>query len=162
MASRCSAKVGQPCSRGCRLCFQQCWPQGQRSHQWAAVVNTPGATLRENLVPLNFPGPNAVLFQLLTFLVEAAREVASIKDVLSGEIPGANTPGILGLAVIQQGLKVFSSIYKRIHRSLRQEYEKLFRLNRIYLPDETGYRIGAEYFRITRADYAEGAGVEPV
>lgn len=126
------------------------------------VVNTPGATLRENLVSIPFPGPNSVLFQLLQFLVEAAREVASIKDVLSGEIPGGNTPGILGLAVIQQGLKVFSAIYKRVHRSLRQEYEKLFRLNRLYLPEEAGYRVGAEYFEIKRSDYEEGAGVEPV
>lgn len=126
------------------------------------VVNTNGAALRENLVPLNFPGPNGVLFELLQFLVEAGREIASVKDVLSGAIPGGNTPGILGLAVIQQGLKVFSAIFKRVHRSLAQEYQKLYRLNRIYLPDETGYQVGKEYFRISRADYEKGAGVQPV
>jgi chaperonin GroES len=126
------------------------------------VVNTPGATLRENLVPLNFPGPNGVLFSLLQYLVDAGREIASVKDILSGEIPGANTPGILGLAVIQQGLKVFSAIFKRVHRSLGLEFQKLFRLNRLYLPDEAGYRVGTEYFRISRADYEKASGVEPV
>ncbi len=126
------------------------------------MVNTPGATLRENLVPLNFPGPNEVLFQLLQFLVEAGREVASVKDVLTGEMPGANIPGILGLAVIQQGLKAFSATFKRIHRSLASEYAKLFRLNKLYLPDQSGYRRGETYFRISRQDYAAGHGVEPV
>jgi chaperonin GroES len=126
------------------------------------VVSTQGRTLRENLIPLEMPGPNVVLFQLLQFLVEMAKDIGSIRDVLQGEIPGANVPGILGLAVIQQGLKVFNAIFKRIHRSLRSEFEKLFRLNRLYLPDEAGFRIGSQYFQITREDYMRGSGAEPV
>ena len=126
------------------------------------VVTTQGRTLRENLVPLEMPGPNAVLFQLLQFLVEAAKDIGSIREVLQGQLPGANVPGILGLAVIQQGLKVFNAIFKRIHRSLRQDFDKLFRLNRLYLPDEAGFRIGSEYFQIQRADYLKGSGAEPV
>ncbi|GBQ95260.1 hypothetical protein GLI01_31520 [Gluconacetobacter liquefaciens] len=126
------------------------------------VVNTPGATLRENLVPMQFPGPNPVLFQLLGFLVDAGREIASVKDILSGAMPGGNVSGMLGLAVIQQGLKVFSAIFKRIHRSLGAEFRKLYRLNRLYLPDESGFRDGSAFFRVTRADYEQAGGVEPV
>lgn len=126
------------------------------------VVNAQGRALRENLVPLQMPGPNMVLVQLLEFLVEAGKEIGSIKDVLTGDIPGANVPGILGLAIIQQGMKVFNAVFKRIHRSLRQDYEKLFRLNRLYLPDNSGFAIGSEYFQISREDYERGAGVEPV
>lgn len=126
------------------------------------TITTPGRALRENLVPLEFPGPNAVLFQMLQFLVEAGKEIASINETMTGQIPGANIPGILGLAVIQQGLKVFNSIFKRVHRAMAREFEKLFRLNRLYLADTTGYRVGAEYFSIKRADYALGGGVEPV
>jgi len=125
-------------------------------------VTTPGRALRENLVPLEFPGPNAVLFQMLQFLVEAGKEIASINETMTGQIPGANIPGILGLAVIQQGLMVFNSIFKRVHRAMGREFDKLFRLNRLYLADTTGYRVGAEYFQIHRADYALGGGVEPV
>lgn len=126
------------------------------------VVPTQGKALRENIVPLVMPGPNPVLLSLLQFLVESAREVGSIRDVLTGDMSGANTPGILGLAVIQQGLKVFNAIFKRMHRSLRSDYEKLFRLNRLYLPDQAGFSIGSEYFSIKRDDYDRGAGVEPV
>lgn len=126
------------------------------------IVPTPGRALRENIVPLQMPGPSLVLLQLLQFLVESAKEVAAIKDVLQGEIPGANVPGILGLAIIQQGLKVFNSIFKRVHRSLGKDYSKLFRLNRLYLPEEAGYRLGSQFFQISRRDYERASGVEPV
>jgi chaperonin GroES len=126
------------------------------------VVNSSGAALRENIVPLNFPGPNQTLFQLLQFLVECAKEVAQVKDVMVGDLPGDNVPATTMLAVIEQGLQVYSAIHKRIHRSLKQEFAKLFRLNRLYLDDQRGYLIGAEWHRITRRDYMAGSGVEPI
>src|SRR5262249_49776844 len=46
------------------------------------TVTTPGRTLRENIVPMEFPGPNPVLFQLLQYLVETAKDIGSIRDVL--------------------------------------------------------------------------------
>lgn len=125
-------------------------------------VNVAGRALRENIVPIDFKGVDQTLLALVQFLVESAKEIASIKDVLSGDIPGANIPGILGLAIIQQGLKVFNAIFKRIHRSLGKDFEKLFRLNRRFLPDEAGFRLGSEFFAIKRSDYEAGAGVEPV
>ena len=126
------------------------------------VVNTPGQALRENIVPLNFPGPSQVLFQLLQFLVECAKEVAQVKDIMVGDLPGDNTPATAVLAVIEQGLQVFTAIYKRIYKSLKQEFAKLFRLNRLYLDDQRGYQIGDEWHKITRADYMTGHGVEPI
>lgn len=125
-------------------------------------VNNSGGSIRENVFPIPFPGPNPVLFSLLQFLVEAGKEVAAIKDVMVGDLPGDNTSGVATLAMIEQGLSVFSAIYKRVHRSLKKEFLKLFRLNRIYLPVESGYRRGDEWKFITQRDYQEGAGVEPV
>ena len=125
-------------------------------------VNTMGGNIRDNVFPIPFPGPSQVLYQLLMFLVEAGERVASVKDVMVGDMPGDNTSGITTLAVIEQGLKVFSAIYKRIHRSLKYEFQKLYRLNRIYLTTSTGYRDNGEWKTITRADYEAGSGVEPV
>ena len=125
-------------------------------------VNVLGGTIKDNVFPLPFPGPNAILMQLLTFLVEAGERVASVKDVMVGDMPGDNTSGITTLAVIEQGLKVFSAIYKRIHRSLGYEFKKLYRLNRLYLEDHGGFQDGDTWRQITRADYEKGSGVEPI
>lgn len=125
------------------------------------MLNATGAGIKDNIVPLKFDGPAPVLFELLQFLVEAGKEVAAVKDVLSGDNQNANTPATTTLAIIEQGLKVFSSIYKRIHRALKGELQKLYRLNRIYLEEETGYKEGADWKTIKRADYEKGSGVEP-
>jgi chaperonin GroES len=125
-------------------------------------VNTTGASVRESMVPLPAPGPSPILFQLLGMLVEAGKEVASIKDVLTGENLPANTPATTMLAMVEQGLKQFTAIFKRVHRSLKQELAKLYRLNRIYLEQEASYKIGNEWKTITRQDYEKGAGVEPI
>lgn len=129
--------------------------------EWKQVNNT-GVDISKSLVPLPIVQPSNVLFQLLGMLVEAGREVAAIKDVLTGDQPQANTPATTTLALIEQGLKVFTSIYKRVHRALKSELAKIYRLNRIYLPQDFGYNVGDVWKSISQADYAQGAGVEPV
>ena len=126
------------------------------------VVNVTGGTVRDNIVPMQFPGPSTVLFQLLGLLIESGREVASIKDVLTGESQNANTPATTTLAMIEQGLKVFTAIYKRIHRALKSELNKLYRLNRIYGDEKAEYKVGDTWKVITKQDYVLGSGVEPV
>jgi chaperonin GroES len=125
-------------------------------------VNTMGGTLKDNIFPLPFPGPSQVLFALVQFLVEAGKEIAAVKDIMVGDMPGDNTSGITTLAVIEQGLKVYSAIHKRIHRSLGYEFRKLFRLNRLYLPKESGWLDGELWRTITRQDYSMAGGVTPV
>jgi chaperonin GroES len=126
-------------------------------------VNTSGGTLRDNVLPLPFPGPHPVLFQLLQFLVEAGREVGAVQDILGGKAPaGANTPATTILAMIEQGLNVFTAILKRILRSMKAELDKLFRLNRLYLQPSSEYQDGAEWKEIRQSDYQSGAGVEPI
>ena len=126
------------------------------------AINAPGTTIKENIVPLETPGPNTVLFQLLGMLVEAGKEISATKDILTGDIAQANVPATTTLAMIEQGLKSFTAIYKRVHRSLKKELAKLYRLNSIYLTDNAGYQINNEWKTISRQDYTRGNGVEPV
>jgi chaperonin GroES len=125
-------------------------------------VNAVGGALRDNIYTMEFKGPSQVLLMLLQFLVEAAERVAAVKDVMVGDMPGDNTSGITTLAVIEQGLKVFSAIYKRIYRSLGYEFRKLYRLNRLYLADQQGFGGGDGWEEVKREDYEFGSGVEPI
>jgi chaperonin GroES len=73
-------------------------------------------------------------------LVEAAKEITSVQDVMTGE-GQANQPATTTLALIEQGHKVMTAIFKRIHRAFGQELRILRRLNRDYLDEE-------EYFQL--------------
>lgn len=95
-----------------------------------------GDDLKKNLVPLPTHEPSQVLFQLLGMMVDAAKEMASVSELLSGEQRQANVPASTTHALIEQGLKVFSSIYKRIWRSLKSEVGKVRALNYIHLDPE--------------------------
>ena len=101
-------------------------------------VDVTGGTLRDNIFPFPFKEPSQVLFNLLGLLTEAGMKLAAVSETMTGEMPGQNTPATTVLAMIEQGLKVFTSIYKRVFRSLKSEYKKLYRLNRLYM-DETEY-----------------------
>jgi chaperonin GroES len=111
-----------------------------RPGEWKYVNNT-GDDLRKGIVPLPVKEPSATLMSLLQVMISAGQELSSTADILTGQKPQRNEPATTTLARIEQGLKVFSAIYKRIYRSLRQEFKKIRRLNMLYLSDEQYNRI---------------------
>jgi chaperonin GroES len=108
--------------------------------EWKVTQST-GDDLRKNVFPLPVREPSGTLFQLLGMIVDAGQTLSSTKDVMMGESPGQNQPATTTMAVLEQGLKVFTSIHKRIYRAMKKELKKLFKLNALYMNDE-------EYFRI--------------
>lgn len=104
--------------------------------EWKAV-NATGDDLRKQIVPLPAKEPSSVLFQLLGMLVTSGKELASVAEIFTGKMPGQNTPATTTMATIEQGMKVFTAIYKRIYRSLAKEYKKVFKLNGYYLDEDT-------------------------
>lgn len=111
--------------------------------EWKAVNNF-GDDLRKGIFPLPTKEPSNVLFQLLGVLVQSGKELASISEIFTGKMPGQNTPASTTMATIEQGLKVFTSIYKRLYRSLGEEFEKLYKLNKLYLPEHVEYTVEVE------------------
>lgn len=99
-------------------------------------VNTAGRSLSDSIMTLPIKEPSSTLFNLLGMLVSSAERIASISDMMVGESPGQNTPATTSMAVLEQGLKVFTGIYGRVHRSLSREYNRLFEVNRDYLDIE--------------------------
>lgn len=130
--------------------------------QWKKVSAT-GGTVRDSVVPLPFQGPSPTLFQLLGLLIESGREVASVKDVMLGDQKNPNMPATSTLALIEQGMKVFTAIYKRIHRSLKGEFKKIYDLNREYLDEKVYFTVLDDPQAVKRADYEdESFDVTPV
>jgi chaperonin GroES len=125
-------------------------------------VDTSGGKISDNIYHMQFPGPNAVLFNLLGMLIEAGKDISSVKDILTGD-QQVNQTATTTLALIEQGQKVFSAIYKRVHRSLKQEFKKLYRLNKLYLQPEDYYRFQDKVEPIYLEDYqGDDTDVAPV
>ena len=107
-----------------------------RPGEWK-IVNSSGDDLKKSIVPMPTRDPSSTLFNLMSFLVNAGERVSAVSDMMVGESPGQNQPATTTMAVLEQGLKVFNSIYKRIHRALGQEFKQLYRLNRRWLDENT-------------------------
>ena len=108
--------------------------------EWKVVQST-GDDLRKNIFPLPFKEPSPALFQLLQLLLTSGERLSSVTDVMMGENPGQNQPYATTAAVLEQGLKVFTGIYKRIYRALGKEFKALFKINRDYLNVAMYYAI---------------------
>ena len=104
--------------------------------EWKAV-NSTGQDLKQQIVPLPTKEPSNVLFQLMGSLITSGKELASVAEIFVGKMPGQNTPATTTMATIEQGMKVFTAVYKRLYRSLTEEFIKLARLNNLYLNPQT-------------------------
>lgn len=117
-------------------------------------LNATGDDLRKNIFMLPIKEPSQTLFQLLGLLIEYGERISGVTDMMAGQTPGQNTPATTAMAALEQGQKVFSGIHKRVYRSLREEFRKLYRLNRIYLNPEDYYQvIDGEDQTIYQQDY---------
>lgn len=115
-------------------------------------VDTSGMALNESILPMPVREPSVVLFQLLGVLLEAGKEVSSIQDVMTGG-GGQNTPATTVLALIEQGMTVYTAIFKRIYRSLKQELNLLYKLNQLHLVDGVYRNVSDDPQAIAKADY---------
>ena len=102
-------------------------------------VDTTGDDLRKGIVPLPVREPSQVMFTLLNLLINYGERIGGSVDILSGQNPGQNTPAETTRTMAEQGMKVFNGIFKRTHRSLKQEFRKLYRLNQIFVSENTPY-----------------------
>ena len=98
-------------------------------------VESGGMDIRQHVYPIQFPGPSQVLFSLLEFLINAGSDIYSVKDIMLGDLPSGDTPATTTLAAIEQGQKLFSGIYKEIHNSQKEEFRKIYNINKQFLSD---------------------------
>lgn len=140
-------------------------PNGQTLNlQPTEVAEIEGGALvddiRKLVMPMPFNPPSAVLFQLLGFLVDAGKGVVQTSfEKLSDQ--SVNQPVGTTLALIEQGMVVFSSIHSRLHNSMARAFKILHRINSAYLTDELieGYDAGVD---IKPEDFDGPLDVSPV
>lgn len=105
------------------------------------MVQSTADDIKKGVYQFDFKPPSPVLFNLLGTLISSGQNLASVTDTMLGEQPGQNTPFSTTQEVLSQGLKVYSSIMKRIHRSLKKELKKLYKLNKYTITEDQYFTI---------------------
>lgn len=118
--------------------------------QWVRVDST-GDDLRKSMVPFPTRDPSSTMFQLLSLLITYADRLSGSTDAMVGENPGQNTKTGTFNATIEQGMEVYSNIFKRIWRSMKEEFKKYHMLNRVYLPLRQNFGSKGSY--VLQEDY---------
>lgn len=124
-------------------------------NEWKRVDST-GEDLAKSVWPLPVREPSAVLFNLLSLLINYVDRTSGSTDTMVGENPGQNTPAETTRAMVEQGSKIFGAIFKRTWRSMKWEFKKLFILNGKNLEVSAAY--GSAGQTISREDYLGDAG----
>ena len=85
--------------------------------------------LAKGVFPWPIKEPSGTLFNLLSLLIDAGQRIGSVSEAMMGSMPGQNTPATTHMASLEQGMQVFSAIYKRTFRSMTTEFRKWFELS---------------------------------
>jgi chaperonin GroES len=124
-----------------------------RPGEWKRVDST-GEDLNKSVFPLPVGEPSAALLQLLQLLIQYGEKIAGATDTTSGENPGQNTKVGTMDSMVEQGLQVFSGIYKRNYRAMTSEFKKLFRLNQLYMNESQSFKYDGARKKIYASAYA--------
>jgi hypothetical protein len=94
-------------------------------------------------MPVPFNPPNQVLFALLGFVTDSARGVVRTTfEKMQDQNP--NQPVGTTLALMEQGMTVFSAIHARLHNSMQMTLRVLHRLNKMNLTDDYIEKVTGE------------------
>jgi len=126
------------------------------------VLAASGVDLKEAVWERTVPHPSAVMMTLLEMLLASAKDIAAVKDVITGDAPSTAPVGTT-LALQNQALQVFSSIYKRVYRGFRDEFRLMYQCLKRWGADK--YRD--KYAELTGGNFEEdfsgdGTDIQPV
>jgi hypothetical protein len=124
-------------------------------------VEATGMDLSRSIVPLPYKEPSSTLFQMLQFVSGAGQKFADTTEQVITE--GSNY-GPVGttMALLEASSKFFSAIHKRLHKSQRDEFKILARINYESLPPKYPYDVPGVSEAIFKRDFDGRVDVLPV
>jgi len=115
-------------------------------------ANAPAGDLNKSLIPLPYKEPSSTLYQLMTFMVQTAKEFADQTDAVVSESSNYGPVGTT-LALLEQSGKLFSAIHQRLHAAQGHDLNLLAELNFQYLPNSYPYPIEGGQQEVFKQDF---------
>ena len=124
-------------------------------------VDAPGGNLRDSFMMLPFKEPSQTLLSLMGIVVQAGQRFASIADMQVGD---GNQQAAVGttVALLERGSRTMSAIHKRIYSALKNEFQLLARVFKLYLPQEYPYDVVGGQRMIKQTDFDDRVDILPV
>ena len=128
--------------------------------EWREVEST-GQQLDKSFYALPYKEPSATLYQMLDFVTRAGQKFA---DTTEQVIADSSNYGPVGttMALIEQSAKFFTAIHKRLHKSQRDEFRVLARVNFEFLPETMAMDVADGSIQIFKEDFDGRIDVLPV
>lgn len=121
--------------------------------EWKKVKAMGGIMLKDGFLPIEYREPSGVLQQLTQNLIDAGKDLSASSEVMTGSSSADNAKTGAVMALQEQGIKIYTSIHKRIYRSLGNEYKKVYDLDRIYLNPKKYYTMLDDEKAIFQKDF---------
>ena len=116
-------------------------------------VDISSGALRDNILPLPYKEPSAVLAGLMDKIVEEGRRFAATADMKVSDM-SAQAPVGTTLALLERQLKVMTAVSARLHFSFKQELKLLAGLIRDYTDDDYDYDPVDAPRKAKKSDYS--------
>src|SRR6185369_10843869 len=108
-------------------------------NQWFPV-DAPGDDLRKSILPLPVRDVPQIFQWLVGFLVSYAERIVSATELQVGENVGQNTPAETARTMDQNGARVYTAIYKRTWRAMKQECRQQAELNKLFFHADVDFQ----------------------
>jgi chaperonin GroES len=124
-------------------------------------VEAVGNDLSKMIIPLPYKEPSQTLFQMLGFVSNAAQKFADSTEQVVSDAASYGPVGTT-MALLEASSKFFSAIHKRLHKSQKDEFKILGRINYEYLPEESLVDIPENTLTIYKSDFDGRIDIIPV
>lgn len=121
---------------------------GELQMSLGKFVKIPGSVddMARGIFQFKFPPPGNTIPETLQLIMARADRLATVTEALTGQADKVMQPTTI-LALIEQGLQVFSSVYERVIHAWTEELGKYYALNYKHMDPE-------EYFSVLDVDGA--------
>jgi len=110
---------------------------------------------------LPYKEPSSTLFQMLNFVSAAGQRFADSTEQVVSDAASYGPVGTT-MALLEASSKFFSAIHKRVHKSQKDEFRILAKIDYDYLPDEYPYDVPFEDRSIFKSDFDGRVDIIPV
>lgn len=124
-------------------------------NEWKVVQTPVGMRLQDAMAPLPTKEPSMTLLNLLQLLINVGKDLTSTNDLMQGKGQTQNVPATTTLSMLEQGMKVYNAIGKRLFLALKKEFKRIFYLNSKYLSNETYTKLLDDELADVKQDFDE-------